>query len=356
MKKMDKYLKDLYYNPSLPSSFGGVDRLMKQVRTEGNVSLKRHDLTEWLKGQDTYTLHKPILKNIQRNKTIVAGIDDQWQADLADLSSLQKYNNGYKYLLTCIDIFSKFAWIVPLKNKSGKSICEAFKEIFQEGRIPHKLQTDDGTEFKNKEFQTLLKEYDVHFFTTKNETKAAVVERFNRTIKTRMWRYFTHNNTHCYVNVLEKLLSSYNKSFHRSIGISPLSVNKSNESKVWQKLYGHHVASDSFTFTEGDKVRISKAKRTFEKGYLPNWTEEIFTIHKCIPRQPPVYKIHDYHGSIIDGTFYAEELQKVYKDDEVYKVEDVIKTRKRKGKNEYLVKWVGYPSEFNSWVSDLQPI
>ena len=152
------------------------------------------------------------------------------------------------------------------------------------------------------------------------------------------------------------LLSSYNKSFHRSIGMSPLSVNRDNEPKVWQKLYGHNVNSVSFTFTKVDKVCISKAKRTFEKGYLPNWTEEIFTIHKCIPRQPPVYKIQDYHGSIIAGTFYAEELQKVYKDNDMYKVEDVIKSRKRKGKNEYLVKWVGYPAEFNSWVSDLQPL
>jgi transposase InsO family protein len=140
----------------------------------------------------------------------VYGIDHQWQADLVDLGKLASYNKGFKYLLTCIDVLSRYAWIVPLKNKTGKTLKEAFQVIFKSGRQPIRLQTDKGTEFTNRVFQKFLKENDVHFFTTYNEeTKASIVERFNRTLKTKMWKYFTHRETIIYIDVLSEMVESY---------------------------------------------------------------------------------------------------------------------------------------------------
>ena len=103
-------------------------------------------------------------------------------------------------------------------------------------------------------------------------------------------------------------------------------------------------------------MRLSKAKRTFKKGYLPNWTEELFTIVRCMETSPPVYVVKDDHGEILEGTFYAEELQKVIKTDDVYKIETILKKRKKERRVQYLVKWLGYPDTFNSWIyrSDLQ--
>ena len=141
---------------------------------------------------------------------VVYGIDHQWQADLVDLGKLASYNKGFKYLLTCIDVLSRYAWIVPLKNKTGKTLKEAFQVIFKSGRQPIRLQTDKGTEFTNRVFQKFLKENDVHFFTTYNEeTKASIVERFNRTLKTKMWKYFTHRETIIYIDVLSEMVESY---------------------------------------------------------------------------------------------------------------------------------------------------
>ena len=111
------------------------------------------------------------------------------------MSSLARFNKGYKFLLTCIDVFSKFAWVVPLKNKVGESLFNGFQSILEHGRSPENLQIDKGTEFPNRNFQSLLKENSIHFFTTNSELKASVVERFNRTLKTRMWKYFTAKNT-----------------------------------------------------------------------------------------------------------------------------------------------------------------
>ena len=217
----------------------------------------------------------------------------QWQADLVDLAKLASYNKGFKYLLTCIDVLSRYALVVPLKDKTGKTLKEAFQVIFKTGRQPIRLQTDRGTEFTNRVFQKFLKENDVHFFTTYNEeTKVSIVERFNRTLKTKMWKYFTHRETLTYVDVLSEMVASY-------------------QTTVSMRLYGRKGPKQSCKFSPGDRMRLSKAKRTFKKGYLPNWTEELFTIVRCVETRPPVYLVKDDHGEILEGTFYAEELQKV---------------------------------------------
>ena len=135
-----------------------------------------------------------------------------------DISSLARFNKGYKFLLTCIDVFSKFAWVVPLKNKTGESLVKGFQSILDLGRSPEKLQTDEGTEFLNRNFQSLLKENSIHFFTTNSELKASMVERFNRTLKTHMWKYFTTKNNRVYTDILQDIVHGYNNSYHRSIG------------------------------------------------------------------------------------------------------------------------------------------
>ncbi len=358
MEVEEAYLKRVYYNPQHPAGFGGVESIYNATKKDG-VRLSRKVIKEWLSKQPTYTLHKPSYKHFERNKVMVNGIDQQWQADLVDMSSLSEYNKGVRYLLTCIDVLSKYAWAVPLKNKSGLAIIAAFKEILTSGRKPHLLQTDKGTEFINKSFQKLLKKENIHFFTTQNETKASVVERFNRTLKTKMWKYFTANNTHIYLKVLPKLLSAYNHSYHRSIKTTPASVTVHNADEVWRTLYGSDVRPTSrtkFKFKVGDTVRISMTTRPFRKGYLPKWTTELFTVSAQIPRHPPVYRLKDYNNELIEGTFYEQELQTVIKMDDVYQVEKVLETRKRGGKTEYLVKWLGYPDKFNSWVTRIHTL
>ena len=353
---MEAYLKKVYYDPKHPAAFGEVEAVYRATQKD-RVGINRQQIKEWLSKQPTYTLHKPIRKRFKRNRVMVNGIDQQWQADLVDMTSLARYNSGYKYLLTCIDVLSKYAWTVPIKNKTGLALIDAFKQILKCGRRPHLLQTDKGTEFLNRNFQNLLKKEKIRFFTTQNETKASVVERFNRTLKTKMWKYFTATNTHAYLKTLPKLLSAYNHSYHRSIKTTPASVNIHNADEVWRTLYdGGGPSQIKFKFKVGDAVRISVATRPFRKGYLPNWTAELFTVSAKLRRYPPVYRLKDYDGEELDGTFYEQELQRVVKTDEMYQVENVLDTRKRRGKTEYFVKWVGYPDKFNSWVTNLQNI
>lgn len=339
-KPQNKKLERQYYDWKRVGSYGGVSSLVKSSK------LKPQTVEGWLKSQDAYTLHKPVRYNFPRRKVVVGGIGHQWQADLIDVSRLSKHNRGIKFILTCIDVFSKKAWAVPLKDKTGHTLVAAFKTI--PDTLPSRLQTDKGTEFVNRHFQSWLKENRVHFFTTENEDiKASVVERFNRTLKSKLWRYFTKHDTLHYLDVLEDVVDTYNRTPHRSIGMAPLDVNDKTLGQVWFRLYADPPEYKESDLQVGDQVRISKARRAFKKGYLPQWTEELFTISKVQHTQPPTYLLRDWNGDDLKGSFYAQELQRVLKTDNIYRIEKIIKEEK----NRVLVKWLGYPDSFNSWVS-----
>ena len=246
-----------------------------------------------------------------------------------------------------IDVLSRKAWVIPLKDKTGSSLVTAFKSI--EDPLPMKLQTDKGTEFTNRKMQGWLKSHDVEFFTTENDDiKACHVERLNRTLKSKLWRYFTKNNTLTYLDILQDVVSTYNHTPHRSIGMAPIDVDDKTLGQVWYRLYADKP-SDYKTpnLKTGDSVRISKTRRAFRKGYLPQWTEEIFTISKAQDTHPPTFCLKDWNGDDLKGSFYAQELQKINKPDNIFRVEEVLKEEKRR----IFVKWLGYPSSYNSWVN-----
>ena len=173
--------------------------------------------------------------------------------------------------------FSKYAWVEPIKNKTGQAVTTAFEKILKQGRKPIQLQTDDGKEFYNKTFQSLLNKYKIHHFGTSGDTKATVVERFNRTFKQRLYCYFTTNNTLNFVSMLQALVKSYNRSYHRSIKMAPEQVTEANSRQVYANLYKNKKVNKP-TLKVGDRVRLNKKFRLFKKGYLPGWTEEVFVI------------------------------------------------------------------------------
>ncbi len=356
--EMDKLLENIYSNPTDPGSFGGFDRLYKNAK-KSNKKIRRKDVENYLRKTDTYTLHRDMRKHFPRQKTIVPGIDHQWQADLVVIPDLSIYNDNYPNILTVIDVFSKYAFVEPLKSKQGTEIINAFRKIFEKSnRKPIKLQTDKGTEFLNLPFQNFLKSMNIEFFTSFSDLKAAVCERFNRTLKARMWRYLTKNNTKRYIDILQDLVKSYNNSYHRSIGIEPINVSFNNQSIIWQRLYGKidKISKKSKPkFFVNQPVRLNILKGTFEKGYTGNWILEIFYIDKIYDQYLPfMYRVRDSSGEKIKGRFYDIELQPIIvQKDKEYLIEKIVKRRKLKGKKpEVLIKWLGYPDSANSWESE----
>ena len=323
--KLERMVLKTYYDFSNPGSYSGLERLHKAT----GVPVKK--LKSIMRKNLIYSLHKPVRIRYTRNPTVANSINHQWAADLADMKNLSRYNKGVKYLLTVVDVLSKYAWVVPMKNKTGAEQKRAFESILKEGRKPLRLQTDKGSEFYNKSFQEYLKQQKINHFNTQSDTKA--------TLK--------------YLDFLPDLVKGYNASVHNATGVAPKNVTMYNDGKVWKKLYskklfGASRKSRKSTLKAGDKVMLSKVRRTFKKGYLPGWTEEIFIVDRVLNTYVPSYKIKEYDETPVKGTFYEEELQKVDMGDKdtFFRIEKVLKRKDGKA----LVKWKGWPSKYDSWV------
>lgn len=316
--KKNVSLNSLYYDPKNPTAFSSNERL-KNFCKKQNLTTEPKNAHDWLQSQRAYTLHKARRVRFQRNKFNLTNIGDFWQADLMDMQSLSRKNRGYKYILAVIDCFSKLGWCVPIKKKQPSEIISGFKIIFSKCSYkPRSLHTDKGREFVNKPFQAFLEHNNVKFYKASDPaTKAAICERYIRTIKSLIYRYFTYTGTQRYCDILESLVALYNNRKHRSIGMAPINVNEKNILQVWRNLNKSSNIKRLPLLKCGDFVRLAKAKEIFAKGYKPVWTEEIFVIKKVIPHQQPVYKISDMEGDDLTGSFYEAELQKVILEDGV---------------------------------------
>lgn len=292
-------------------------------------------------------LHGPTRKTFVRRHVNVYGKNDLWQADLVEMIPYAKKNKNYKYILCVIDCFTKFAWAVPLKTKTAVETAGAMAKILSSRTTPPRLlQVDDGKEFHNKTFDALMAKYKIKKYSTFSTMKACIVERFNRTLKSNIFREFTARGSHDWLSVLPSAMSIYNLTKHRTIGMSPTEADEHPESvtlKLWRRR--GDTSSRSKKIKLGDKVRISTYKGVFTKGYLPNWSTEIFTVVKINKTVPLTYLLEDYAGKPIAGCFYTEEIRKTrYPDD--YLIEKII----RKKRGEVYVKWLGFDNSHNSWI------
>ena len=168
--------------------------------------------------------HEQIIKKFKRRKAYSLFRDNMWGVDLADMQSLSKYNKGIKYLLCAIDLFSKYAWVVPIKDKKGTSIVNAFQKIISEGRKPNKIWVDQGSEFYNNSFKDFLKINNIEMYSTYNEGKSVVAEKFIRTLKNKIFKHVTAVSKNVSFDVLDDAVDKYNNIVHRSIKINQLTL------------------------------------------------------------------------------------------------------------------------------------
>ena len=350
---IDSVLRGLYYTPGLPTSYGGFRRLYTEAKRV-NSAVTREQVREWLLAQDTYTLHRRARKKLSAEPRVyVKGIDEQWSMDLCDVSNVSSVNDDCNFILTCVDVFSKWGSAEGVRRKSGPVVTRAMEALFaRTERRPQRIETDQGKEFWNRQFRGLCSREGIHHFSTQSSNKAATVERFNRSLKELMYKHFTAQSSARWIEVLPQLLETYNHRYHRSIGMSPSSVSGGSvEEQVYRRLYGQKPKRGQL-YRVGDMVRISKKKHVFEKGYLPNWTEEVFKVRSVVSNhRPHRYELEDMAGEVIKGYFAPEELQKTIKGaDDVWKIDKILRPVLRRGEQWYLVKWFGFPDKFNSLV------
>ena len=259
-------------------------------------------------------------------------------ADLVQF--LSKYNKGIRFLLCVVDIFGKYTWFVPLKDKKGISLVKAFQIILkQSNRKPNKIWEDKGSEFYNAFFKKWLRDNDIVMYSTHKEGKSVVAERFIRTLKRKIYKCMTSISKNVYIDKLDDIVNEYNNTYHTTIKMKSIDVKDNTYINTDKK-----INNEDLKFKVGDRVRISKYKDIFVKGYTPNWSEGVFVIKKAKNTILWTYVINDLNGEEITGTFYEKELQNTGQEE--FRIEKVIK---RKGDKIY-VKWKGYDNSFNSWI------
>lgn len=292
-------------------------------------------------------IHSQARRNYVRRRTEMRGINDTLQADLVEMIPYAKHNRGKKYILTVINVFSKKAYARALKNKTGTEVEAALENILDSLGHPIKhIHTDRGKEFYNASVRAMLKSRDIQLYSTFSRMKAAICERFNRTLKSRMWKYFSLRSTQEWIDILPQLVDQYNNTKHRTIKMKPNEVNEHNEEQLLLTVYNNSTpAMPKVKFKVGDFVRISKNKHVFEKGYTPNWTTEVFTIRKVQPTNPITYLLRDWQDVDVEGAVYTEELKLTKYPDE-YLVEKILRRRD----NQVYVKWLGFDDEYNEWI------
>lgn len=347
-------MNNLYLKPDVPGAYSGLSKFKKH-----HPKTNKKDVIE----QPAYYLHYPVRRKFKRRQTQVNGINEQWQIDLLDIKKYKSQNSHFTYLLTCIDVFSKYAWVVPIKHKTAENCRDALNKIFQEA-VPRYIYSDKGREFMGVCNQ-LFKENGIVHLMTQSINKASVVERFNRTLKDKIWRYLSRNpksKSKRFINVLPELVKSNNSTYHRAIKTSPDQVNKKNEEEIRNNLYDQDinfvdletlkdptVISNNLVklkFQIGDYVRkvddddLKVEKTRFNRGHLEKWTTNLFIIKHIIPLDPPTYILYDVNNhQVLDRKYYKEELQQALNvNQDTYKLIKSIKDK-------YLVLKVNSPTQ-----------
>ena len=231
--------------------------------------------------------------------------DQVWSIDLVDMSAFAEENAGYHYMLTCIDTATRYAWAIPMKTKSQESSWAAFQKILDSGRRPTKIWADEGSEFLNKTWKKNLIE--IVLYATGAEKKAVMVERFNRTLKTNMWKEFTRKNNHQWVGIVPRLVKEYNNTKHSSIRKTPAFFSAHFSAPYDQE--DDDIEEDP-KYELRDWVRIARIKDTFEKGYTQRWSKELYQIIRISLNKPVMYYLRTADGKHVKGGFYESEVQK----------------------------------------------
>jgi Integrase core domain len=343
-----------YIVPSHPTAFGGIGNIKRFYKNR----FGQKKILSTLSSIDSYTLHREYKRPKYRNPFFIYSIREQIQMDLIDMRQKAADNDGVTFLMVAIDVFSKKAWVKTMRNKSAATSLTLIKQLVEEIAPPIKaLFFDRGTEFKNQYVRQFLAEKNIKMIHPNSETKAAVVERFNRSFQDLIYRFLTEHETERYVDVLPQLIETYNNRGHRTLQfLTPNEAEKpENKAQVLSALNVYYSKIVSVKqrpkYVIGETVRIKILADKMRRGYQPRFHPEHFKIIDINTRMPiPMYFLQSLNtNEKISGGFYANELQPITGN--IFKIEKVLKKQRIRGVNKLFVKWQGFDDTHNSWIN-----
>ena len=315
--RLDKLLSQIYYDPGSQGSLSSPYQLYLAAKRKG-VVVKLSQVRDWCSTQRPYAIHRRVLQKYRGNRVEVSGIREQFQIDLADFSQYANvFNKKVRYILVCIDVFSKMGYVEPLARKTSAATAKAMDVILQKAGVPKRIMSDRGREFNAKEFHDLMRRHNIHhIFLTNPNRKAVVAERFIQTLRGRIRRLIESRGKRKYIDALQKVVDGYNNSYHRMIRRRPIDVNEENEADVWLDLYGDKPCAvgqkPKYRYEVGDFVLIAQSHFHLGKG-IKRFADEIFRVRERRYEYVPTYYVEDLDGHLVQGFFYEPELQKVAK-------------------------------------------
>ena len=346
------------WHSDLPHSFGGKYRSYEYYKHNTH----QKDIDDEFKRNDIYSRFKQYKRAKHHNPVYVYKKREQFQADCIKFGDplMLEATNQTTHLLVVIDIYTKYVWLYPLKQITGVNVASCLRHLFLKNK-PEKITTDAGREFINKNVYSIFKEFKIKHYIAKGRTKACIVERFNLTLQRLIYQLCRFHNTNKWTSdeILGKAKKIYLNRKHRTIHMTPSQAEREENASTLRKIYKEKYKKASSEtkgkkpkFKIGDQCRISSIRRPFERGYLQNFTTEVWTVCEVMNNLPLArYRVKDSQNEILDCILNENELVH-YTPKNKYAIHKILKTRHLNGKKQFLVNWLHYDDKFNSWVNE----
>jgi len=308
-------LKSIFYNTKKPGGYSGTNILLRYAK-KINKNITKKDVTRFLLSQKSSSLWAPRYTRYKRNSFVQIKRNFQFSIDLMFLVNYSEINDGFKYLLTTIDVFSRQAHVFALRTKKSEEVLKSIKYLVEQVPSIKILSSDLGTEFFNKNFKLFCKQKNIGMWFSENrEIKQSLSERFHRTLRQKLLKMFTHRNKDLWIDQYQNIVKNYNNTFHRTLGCAPNEVTAKNQLQIARKMFppppSSYIKKKKPKFKKNNYVRLQRLFNNFEKNAY-RWTREIFKISKIFTDKKIVqYQITDKKHNIISGKFYGAELKLV---------------------------------------------
>ena len=373
------FLKKIYENLKNPCAYSGVRKLYNYVRRNGRRDITENDIINFLREQEGWNKHGLINRNFVRRPIKVSRPGLILGIDLLDLTKkIANYNNRHRYIFLKIDLFSRKLSLTPITNKSNKTCANVLESFFE--KAPYKytfIFSDSGWEFVGKYTQKVYDKFNITRYSSKNKKfKCAIAERTVRSVKEKLYRYFTQRNTLKYIDILKDIEEGYNDTPHKGLAFNTPNavhaltdldkIKEQEKLQLAQKYLNWGTISSqekrrkvscTQALNKGTHVRLllAKAEKVFQKSYEVLYTDEIFVIDRIVRKFPYTYYLKDLNGEPIEGLVYRQEMQVASLPKKAI-ISKVLKKEvdKKSGKIRYLVSWQGYPESFNSYVDRIE--
>lgn len=360
---LDKALETIYFDITRPGGYSSLNRLYSEAKKQGVANITRDAVRKFLERQAAFTLHRNRNVHFPRSRVIAAGVAQEYDLDLADVSRFQAQNKHIRFIIILIDVFSRKVYVEPITSKDTRHVIDGMEKIFSRmHKLPKSIRHDKGGEFENAQFKQLLEKNNINNFVAVGRLKANYAERFIGTLRKKLAAYMTQERTRVYLPILQPTIEAYNNSEHSSIGMAPNDVTKGNEALVWRYNYYHSTTKAErehgpleppFKFNIGDRVRHVIDKHVLAKGYRDNWSNEVFTVAERYRRDHiPIYKIESESRGLLSRSFYNQELQRVGTDQN--RVREIIQEKTVKGIKLYNVRFFDRGGTEDIWLSGEQ--